>query len=63
MLARGDDPPKPPRNGGTARPPVPPWPMSRRQVLAGAGGTGLLAATASPAKAAIRARRGQRRHP
>src|SRR6201989_2574020 len=33
--------------------------MSRRQVLAGAGGTGLLAATASPAKAAIRARRGR----
>jgi len=31
--------------------------MSRRQVLAGAGGTGLLAATVSPAKAAIRARR------
>jgi len=28
-------------------------------VLAGAGGTGLLAATASPAKAAIRARRGR----
>ena len=33
--------------------------MSRRQVLAGAGGTGLLAATASPAKAAARARRGR----
>jgi hypothetical protein len=32
-------------------------PMSRRQVLAGAGGTGLLAATASPARAARRARR------
>src|SRR5215468_8638045 len=32
-------------------------PMSRRQVLAGAGGTGLLAATVSPARAAIRARR------
>ena len=33
-------------------------PMSRRQVLAGAGGTGLLAATAGPAKAATaRARR------
>src|SRR5271167_1489608 len=31
--------------------------MSRRQVLAGAGGTGLLAATASPAKAAVRTRR------
>jgi len=31
--------------------------MSRRQVLAGAGGTGLLAATASPAKAAARTRR------
>ena len=31
--------------------------MSRRQVLAGAGGTGLLAATVSPAKAATRARR------
>jgi hypothetical protein len=31
--------------------------MSRRQVLAGAGGTGLLAATAGPAKAAMRARR------
>jgi predicted secreted protein len=31
--------------------------MSRRQVLAGAGGTGLLAAAASPAKAATRARR------
>jgi predicted secreted protein len=31
--------------------------MSRRQVLAGAGGTGLLAATVSPAKAAMRARR------
>ena len=31
--------------------------MSRRQVLAGAGGTGLLAATVSPAKAAARARR------
>ena len=40
--------------------------MSRRQVLAGAGGTGLLAATASPAKAATRARRSrgcERRHP
>src|SRR5947209_4660862 len=32
-------------------------PISRRPVLAGAGGTGLLAATASPAKAATRARR------
>jgi hypothetical protein len=31
--------------------------MSRRQVLAGAGGTGLLAVTASQAKAATRARR------
>ena len=31
--------------------------MSRRQVLAGAGGTGLLAATARPAKAAARTRR------
>src|ERR1035441_1206934 len=31
--------------------------MSRRQVLAGAGGTGLLAATAGPAKAATRTRR------
>ena len=31
--------------------------MSRRQVLAGAGGSGLLAATASPAKAAARTRR------
>ena len=31
--------------------------MSRRQVLAGAGGTGLLAAAVSPAKAATRARR------
>ena len=31
--------------------------MSRRQVLAGAGGTGLLAAAASPAKATTRARR------
>jgi predicted secreted protein len=31
--------------------------MSRRQVLAGAGGTGLLAATANPAKAAVRTRR------
>ena len=31
--------------------------MSRRQVLAGAGGTGLLAATASPVRAAIRTRR------
>ena len=31
--------------------------MSRRQVLAAAGGTGLLAATASPAKAAARARK------
>ncbi len=31
--------------------------MSRRQVLAGAGGTGLLAATASSAKAAARTRR------
>jgi len=31
--------------------------MSRRQVLAGAGGTGLLAATASSAKAAVRSRR------
>ncbi len=30
--------------------------MSRRQVLAGAGGTGLLAAAASPAKAAARTR-------
>ena len=33
--------------------------MSRRQVLAAAGGTGLLAAAASPAKAALRARRGR----
>jgi hypothetical protein len=33
--------------------------MSRRQVLAGAGGTGLLAATATPAKAATRARKGR----
>src|SRR6266571_5573539 len=33
------------------------WPMSRRQVLAGAGGTGLLAATAGTARAAIRTRR------
>jgi alkaline phosphatase D len=32
-------------------------PVSRRQVLAGAGGTGLLAATANSAKAATRARR------
>src|SRR5882762_27209 len=32
-------------------------PVSRRQVLAGAGGTGLLAATATPAKAATRTRR------
>ena len=31
--------------------------MSRRQMLAGAGGTGLLAATASRAKAAVRTRR------
>src|ERR1700748_2293395 len=31
--------------------------MSRRQVLAGAGGTGLLAAAGNPAKAATRARR------
>jgi hypothetical protein len=31
--------------------------MSRRQVLAGAGGTGLLAATAGPARAAMRTRR------
>src|SRR6266567_6001159 len=33
------------------------WPISRRQVLAGAGGTGLLAAAASPARAATRTRR------
>jgi len=33
------------------------WPMSRRQVLAGAGGTGLLAATDSTARAATRTRR------
>ncbi|HEY1001900.1 MAG TPA: metallophosphoesterase family protein, partial [Streptosporangiaceae bacterium] len=40
------------------RPPRLHSPMSRRQVLAGAGGTGLLAAaTVSPAKAATRARR------
>src|ERR1051326_6738686 len=32
-------------------------PVSRRQVLAGAGGTGLLAATANSAKAATRGRR------
>jgi hypothetical protein len=32
-------------------------PMSRRQVLAAAGGTGLLAATAAPAKAATRTRK------
>ena len=40
------------------RPPRLHSPISRRQVLAGAGGTGLLAAaTVSPAKAATRARR------
>ncbi len=33
--------------------------MSRRQVLAGAGSTGLLAAAAAPAKAATRARKGR----
>src|SRR5712664_922403 len=44
-----------PENTGNARSSR--WPMSRRQVLAGAGGTGLLAATASPARAATRARR------
>ena len=44
-----------PATSGSSRPPR--SSLSRRQVLAGAGGTGLLAATASPAKAAARTRR------
>src|SRR5216683_3417890 len=44
-----------PENSESPR--APRWPMSRRQVLAGAGGTGLLAAAISPAKAAARGRR------
>ena len=56
----GTIPPSPPlRPGGNRSPRTPsaPLAMSRRQVLAGAGGTSLLAATTSPAKAATRGRR------